>query len=241
MADTGRTLFSTIAILLMILGTFSMVILIFEKTNVIQKLEYEEWYKAGAAITNVFAVLFISYLMLTSPNRSQAYKIFIVLILVAGLVAEFIFTNIFTDLAPQYATYIVIVFNFLLRLFTLVQLTQEPWEAVTLTSGSTPTIAKALEAALPAGAEKTQDIDAGKFRDMWRAVVGQARDKVGKDNFDDASRDKGFNEVIQPAVKAGDFSKDRLKEAAGYLKDKAGNAIKDLTFGGRKRGTSRRR
>jgi len=241
MAETGRTLLSTVAVLLMILGTFSMIILIFEKTNIIQKLEYEEWYKAGAAVTNVFAVLFISYLMLTSQGRSQAYKVFIVLILVSGLVAEFIFTNIFTDLAPQYATYVVIVFNFLLRVFVLVQLTQEPWDTTTLTSGSTTSIAKALEAALPAGAEKSQDIDAGKFRDMWRTIVGQAREKVGKDNFDDASRDKGFNEVIQPAVKAGDFSKDRLKEAAGYLKDKAGNVIKDLTFGGRKRKVSARR
>lgn len=242
MANTGRTLLSTTAVLLMILGTFSMIILIFEKTNVIQKLEYEEWYKAGAAVTNVFAVLFISYLMLTSPDRSQAYKVFIVLILVAGLVAEFVFTNIFTDLAPQYATYIVIVFNFLLRVYTLVQLTQEPWDTLTLSSSSAfPSFGKALESATPASVEKAQDVDATKFKDQWTAIFRQAREKVGRDNFDESSLTKARQEVIDPAIKAGDLSKDRLKAAAAYLKDKAGNVIADLTFGGRKLNPKRRR
>lgn len=242
MANTGRTLLSTTAVLLMILGTFSMIILIFEKTNIIEKLEYEEWYKAGAAVTNILAVLFISYLLLTSPDRSQVYKVFIVLILIAGLIAEFVFTNIFTDLAPQYATYIVIVFNFLLRVYTLIQLTQEPWDSMTLTSSSAfPSFGKTLESATPSAVEKAQDVDASVFKEQWRAIFQQARDKVGRDNFDETSREKGFKEVIQPAVSAGDFSKDRLKAAAAYLKDKGGNVISDLIFGGRKLNAKRRR
>lgn len=240
MANTARTLLSTTAILLMILGTFSMIILIFERTGVVQKLEYEEWYKAGAAVANVFAVLFISYLMLTSPDRSQVYKIFIVLILIAGLVAEFVFTNIFTNLAPQYATYIVIVFNFLLRVYTLFQLVQEPWDTMTLTSSTAfPTLGKTIdsvsEAATPAAVEKAQDLDANKFKDQWTGIFRQAREKVGRDNFDETTITKARQEVIDPAIKAGDLSKDRLKAAAAYLKDKAGNVIADLTFGGRKR------
>jgi hypothetical protein len=88
---------------------------------------------------------------------------------------------------------------------------------------------------LPPAAERIMDEDSELFRNQFKTIFRQAREKVGRDNFDNSTIDKAYKEVIDPAVAARDFSRDRLKDAAGYLKDKAGNPIKDLVFGGKKR------
>ena len=220
---------------------FCTVILIFQETKVVEKLEYQEWYRVGAAIANVFVVFFLSYLILTSGNRSVAYKIFLVVLLGIGVVAELVLTNIFSNLDVQYPVYLVITFNFLLRLYAIVKLVQEPWDVMTLTSGNTISVAAPQVPAVvqntisPSAVEKAMDEDAENFRNQFRAIHRQARLKVGDENFDNSAINKAYREVIDPAVAARDFSKDRLKEAASYLKDKSGNPIKDLTFGGKKR------
>ena len=71
-------------------------------------------------------------------------------------------------------------------------------------------------------------------RQARKSLFRQAREKVGRDNFDDSSISKGYKEVIDPAVAARDFSRDRLKDATKYLKDKTGNVI-DVVFGGKRR------
>jgi hypothetical protein len=238
---TGRNLLSMLAIISLAIGTFCIVLLIFEQTRVIEKLEYEEWYKVGAAIANIFVVFFLSYIILTSGSRSAAYKVFMVIVLVAGFIAELVLTNIFSNLSPQYPVYIVLVFNFLVRLYITIQLIQEPWDVMTLTSGKTisataPSLPAVVQKTLgPSAVEKAMDDDAENFRNQFKAIYRQARQKVGNDNFDDSAINKAYREVIDPAVAVRDFSKDRLKDAAAYLKDKSGNPIKDLTFGGKKR------
>ena len=79
------------------------------------------------------------------------------------------------------------------------------------------------------------DADADNFVDQWKNIFRQAREKIGRDNFDEISRERGYQEIIKPAITARDFSRDRLKDAATYLKDKTGAPIKDLVFGGKKR------
>jgi len=236
---TGRNILSLLSIISLAIGMFCTVILIFQETKVVEKLEYQEWYRVGAAIANVFVVFFLSYLILTSGNRSVAYKIFLVVLLGLGVVAELVLTNIFTNLDVQYPVYLVITFNFLLRLYTVVKLVQEPWDVMTLTSGTTvltpPETIKTIEKIVaPASVERSEDLDADKFREQWKSIFRQAREKVGRDNFDDSGISKAYREIIDPAVLARDFSKDRLKAAAGYLTDKAGNKI-DVAIGGRVR------
>ena len=94
---TGRNLLSVLTIISLAIGMFCTVILIFQETKVVEKLEYQEWYRVGAAIANVFVVFFLSYLILTSGNRSVAYKIFLVVLLGIGVVAELVLTNIFSN------------------------------------------------------------------------------------------------------------------------------------------------
>ena len=238
---TGRNLLSVLTIISLAIGMFCTVILIFQQTKVVEKLEYQEWYRVGAAIANVFVVFFLSYLILTSGNRSVAYKIFLVVLLGIGVVAELVLTNIFTKLDVQYPVYLVITFNFLLRLYAIVKLVQEPWDVMTLTSasGAIPEAAPSVQTIVqkttaPAVVERAMDEDARKFRDSFKEIVNQARTKVGRDNFDEAGKNRAYPEVIDPAVAARDFSKDRLKDAAKYLKDKSGNVI-DLVFGGKRR------
>ena len=219
----GRNLLSTTAILSLAIGAFCTILLIFQETRVIDNLEYTEWYKVGAAISNILTLFFISYLILTSQGRSMSYKILLVLVLVAGLVAELVLTNIFSNLSPQYPAYLVIIFNLLLRTYLIVQLIQEPWDVMTLTSGSTvsavPAIVKRIEkTVLPPKAERVMDDDSELFKNQFKTMYRKAREKVGATNFDDSTIGKAYKEVIDPAVAARDFSRDRLKDAAGYLK-----------------------
>jgi hypothetical protein len=79
------------------------------------------------------------------------------------------------------------------------------------------------------------DEEAEAFKDRWKKLVNQAKDKVGRDNFDDPNAQRARSLVIDPALKARDFSLEKLKEASKFLKDKSGKEISDLVFGGRKR------
>jgi hypothetical protein len=222
-------------------GAFCTILLVFAETKIVEKLEYTEWYKVGAALSNIIAVLAMSYLIITSDVRSAIYKFFIVLLLTGGLIAEIILTNAFSNLSPQYLKYILIVFNIVLRMYTAVQLIQEPWDVVVMLTSrtgatETPPVVKEIEKTiLPQNVERVQDADAAKFVEQWKTLFRQARKKVGDDNLDEISRERGYKEIILPAVSSRDFSRDRLKDASQYLKDKSGNIIPDLTFGGRRR------
>ena len=74
---TGKNFWSLIALLLLGVGTFCYVILIFQEKNIVQNLEWEEYYKAGAATATSFVVLILLYLTATSPGRTTGTKMFI--------------------------------------------------------------------------------------------------------------------------------------------------------------------
>lgn len=201
-------------------------------------------YIVSANIVNGIAILCIIILTINSKKFSTPYKIVIILILLAGLIGEYYFLA--TELySKNYTTYILLIVNLLLRVYYLVYYFNESWA---MFPGYHVTYVKELEkASIPKAIENVvapkdgadvneiTDAEVEAFKDRWKKLVTQARDKVGRDNFDDPNAQRARSKVIDPAIKARDFSLEKLKEAATYLKDTSGKEISDLVYGGRKR------
>lgn len=218
-------------------GIFCTIMVIFKKTKVIEALEYETYYQIGASVSNLFLVFIIGYLTATS-SMEVVYKILIAILLVGGLIVELYLTIAFPEFVPDYAIYLLITFNFLFRTYLVVQNIQESWTLLSFdnmsSSGSAPLVRQLEKAVAPAAVEKAQDNEADAFINQFKQLRRQALNKVGEGNLDDREYAKALNEIIRPAAAAGNYSQEKLKEAAKYLKDKAGNVV-DLVFGGGRR------
>jgi hypothetical protein len=230
----------TLASILLVVGAAYVNLLAIFEANTSNNKDTVVTYTVAANIINGIAVLALVVLTINSVKFSSFYKIFVIFILLGGLVAElyFIGTELYTR---NYTTYLILILNLLVRVYYLIYYFNDAW-AMFPSTGATTIIQQTItqpqktieKIIVPQGAEKAMDEDARQFRDQFRDIVRQAKEKVGKDNFDDVAKNKAYPEVIDPAVRARDFSKDRLKDAAKYLKDKSGNVI-DVVFGGRRR------
>jgi hypothetical protein len=234
--EVEKTLASVGLFALLATGAFFNILLIFEKTKVIDSLEYELYYKIAGSVINVILVSIISYLTVVS-KIDQTYKIIIVLLIFIGLIVEIYITVAFESEVPDYVSYVIIVFNFLLRAYMIIQNSVQPWSVISLdtSTGLASSVRNLENVVMPTSIEKSEDNDSVKFINQFRALLKQARDKVGPDNFDQRTYDKALAEIIKPAVAAKDYSKDKLKEGASMFRDKSGNTITDLIFGGRRR------
>ena len=234
-----RKLITLGSILLLIGAAYLNLLAIFE-ANTTNNKDTVVTYTVSANIINGLVVFALIILTFNSIQFSTFYKLFIIIVLLTGLIVELylIGTELYTR---NYGTYVVLILNLLLRVYYLVYYFQDAWAMfpVATTQIIERTVVqptRILERTVaPTTVERVQDEDADKFVDQWKALFRQAREKVGRDNFDEISRERGYKEVILPALSSRDFSKDRLRDATGYLKDKAGNAIKDLVYGGKKR------
>lgn len=230
-----KNITSVLLLLLLAVGAFCTVMLIFKKTKVIEALEYENYYKIAGSVINSLLSLIIGYLTISS-NIDAGYKFLVVIILFAGLITELYLTIGFTDMVPDYAVYVVITFNFLFRTYMVIQNVQESWTLLPFQSETSSPMVRQLEKAVAPGTlEKVQDNEADAFINKFRQLGRQAREKVGQPNFDDKEYTKALNEIIKPAAAAGKYSDDLVKEAAKYLKDKTGNVIEVVFGGGRRR------
>jgi hypothetical protein len=226
----------TLLSILLILGAAYLNLLGIFEANTTNSKDTVLTYTISANIINGLAVLVLIVLTINSTRFSTFYKLFIIVILLAGLIAELylIGTQLYTR---NYGTYVALILNLLIRVYYLVYYFNDAWAmfpAGTLVVSQAVAARKPEQVILPASVEKIVDADSENFRNQFKAIFRQAREKVGRDNFDNSTIDKAYREVIDPAVAARDFSRDRLKDAAGYLKDKAGNAI-ELVFGGKRR------
>jgi hypothetical protein len=189
-------------------------------------------YIVSANIINGLAIICLIILTFNSTKLSNITKIVVVLVLLAGLIGEYYLLG--TQLySKNYSNYIVLLLNLLLRVYYLLFYFNETWAMF-----PGVTYVKELDKVIPPQIQKmanVMDDDAEAFKERWRKLFRQARDKVGAENFDEKSMNKGWDEIINPAIAAKDYSLERLKEAANYLKDKSGNSITNLIFGGRKR------
>jgi hypothetical protein len=233
-----RKLLTIVSILLLIGAAYINLLAIYE-ANTTNDKDTVVTYTVSANIVNGLAVLSLVVLTINSVKFSSFYKAFIIFVLLGGLIAELYFIG--SDLySRNYLTYITLILNLLIRVYYLIYYFNDAWamfpgsqiiERTIIQPSTTQIIEKTV---MPSSVEKVMDEDARKFRDQFRDLARQAREKVGRDNFDDATKNKAYPEVIDPAVAARDFSRDRLKDAASYLKDKTGKII-DIVFGGRRR------
>jgi hypothetical protein len=238
--ETLRKLLSVVGILLIVGAAYLNLLGIFE-ANTAKDKETILTYTVSANIINGLAVLALIILTINSTRFSSFYKVFIILFLLAGLIAELylIGTQIYSK---NYGTYVALLLNLLFRVYYLVYYFNDSWTLFP-TSGTTKIIERTIvqppstqiieKTILSPSAERVMDADADKFREQWKSIFRQAREKVGRDNFDDSGISKAYKEIIDPAVAARDFSRDRLKAAASYLTDKSGSKI-DVAFGGRR-------
>jgi hypothetical protein len=235
-----RKLLTLVSILLLIGAAYINLLAIYE-ANTTNNKDTVVTYTVSANIINGLGVLCLVVLTINSIEFSSFYKAFVILILLGGLIAELYFIG--TELySRNYQTYIALILNLLIRVYYLIYYFNDAW-AMFPSVGTTNIIQRTIiqpqktieRTILPPAAERVMDEDSEIFRNQFKTIFRQAREKVGRDNFDNSTIDKAYKEVIDPAVAARDFSRDRLKDAAGYLKDKTGNSIKDLVFGGKKR------
>lgn len=231
-----KNITSLVLVVLLVIGAFCTVILIFKKTNVIDGLEYENYYKIAGSVINSLLTLIIGYLTVSS-SIDVSYKFLVVIVLFVGLITELYLTIGFSDSIPDYAVYLVITFNFLFRTYMVIQNLQETWVLMPFEYEASTPIVKQLEKAVApvAAVEKVQDNEADAFINKFKQLRRQAADKVGQGNLDDREYGKALNEIIKPAAAAGKYSDDVIREAAKYLKDKAGNAVEVVFGGGRRR------
>lgn len=190
-------------------------------------------------VVNGLAVMCLLILTATSPKFSLMYKLVLAMILLGGLVAELYLVG--TELhSKNYGTYVAVLVNLLLRVYYLVYYFNESWAmfpASYLPAPSVSVIRETERVIIPPGAS-VDDITRGEseaFKERWKGIFRQAREKVGSENLSQASIDRGYKEVITPAINAKDFSYERLKEAASYLEDKSGNKVTGLVFGGKRK------
>ena len=227
----GRNFWSLLALIGIIVGTFCYVILIFQDQKIIENLEYEQYYKAGAATGISLAVLFLLFLTATSPQKTTGVKMVIMLLLIVGLLLEIIIMLVpIEDPNASYAKYAIITFNFLYRSYYVLSYIQEPWAQIAF--GTMDDGLKAITPTAPSTKPAATSDDAGKaFKEKWYEIRSQARAKYGAENLIEADA----NGLINKAVNAGELNKSKYSEALAALKTKSGEAVTGIPVGGRRR------
>jgi hypothetical protein len=233
--STGVRKFLSILGILLIVGAAYLNLLGIMEANTTNNKDLLLPFVISANIINGLAVICLVILTINSTSLSTLFKTFFIIILLAGLVGEYYLFS--TELySKNYINYIVLISNLLIRTYYLTYYFNQAWA---MFPGSPTAVIKVIEKAVsPTEGVKVNELtdsEIDNFKKRWRAIFQQARSKVGAENFDESSVNSGWNEIINPAIAAKDYSMDRLKDASKYLKDKAGNQITDLVFGGKKR------
>ena len=235
-----RNIVSLTALVLLVLGMFCNVMIIFSDKNVVSELWGIDYYKVGAAVGSILAVIFLVYLTSTSTQKSLPYRIIIMSILIIGGIAELIMTNVKLNLEyEEYAKYALLVFNFLFRSYHLIGYVQEPWAEITLDAMNkginavTPGPQQSTTAPKPQ--EKKGDLtqEATNFKNKWREIIKESKEKAG-----DGVKDQQAWTVINKAIADNELTRTKLQEAADLLVDKDSNKITGLnipSLGGRRR------
>lgn len=187
-----------------------------------------------ATIANTLAVIFLLYLTFTLEDASTAYKLFIIILLLGGLIAEIYLTMFSEQKLPFIFSYIVMVINFFFRGFLVLQYVQSGnWVRPTWPEVTNP-VTKAVESVKSAVTEsRPAEEDKGKvLHDLWRTV----REEIKKVNPDYKESTLGMaNRFVNEARESGTITKDTLREAMKMIKTNAGEDIKPVAFGGRRR------
>lgn len=234
MATVNRNIISLTALLFLVVGTFSIVMVIFSEKDIISQLEYIEYYQIGGALANAVLVIFLVYLTATSTQKSLGYKTVITFILIIGLVSELVMVNV--DIRAEYSDYgkyALVVFNFLFRSYHLIGYIQEPWAELTFeaVNKGIKTVTGPITSSAPAASSEDPKKSAfiSKWNDYKNAVKLKYPGDIEYGNTDS---------IKNQAISSGDFTSAKLSELASGLKRKSGEAIAGIdvpTMGGRRR------
>lgn len=231
--NTGVRKFLSVIGILLIVGASYLNLLGIMEANTTNDKNTLLGYIISGNLINGIAVLCLIILTINSTSLSSFFKVFLIVILLVGLVGELYLIS--TELySKNYVNYIVLIFNLLIRTYYLIYYFNESW-AMFPGGTFTRTIERVIVPSEGAKVNQITDPEVETFKKSWQDLFRQARTLVGQDNFDEISREKAYSEVIVPAIRSKDMSRDRLKDAATYLKDKSGKQISNLVFGGKKR------
>jgi hypothetical protein len=199
-----------------------------------------EDYIIPAALGSTIAVIFLIILTATIPSRSILYKLFVIVVLIVGLVAEIYLTVYVNKMPASVATYIVIVLNFLIRAFYVLEYVQDEWAPLY----TTPSVSEIVKQIQPQKQPQPQSRPVESDEDSLRKEFISKFDKI-KNKLRDSpeglmkdSSDEAWRTVMRPALESKTFTIEKLKEAAGKLKHDDGSPVSVSALdirGGRKR------
>lgn len=225
MASPTKNVLSLIALLILVVGTFSTVMIVLADKRVVQQLWGLDYYKVGSALGEAVAVLILIYLTVTSVEKSISYKILIISVLLIGLVAEIIMNNVKLNLEnEEYGRYAVIVFNFLYRSYYLIGYIQEPWAELTfqtVNKGIKSVTAPITGTSSSSTSSNLESTFRNKFREYKTAVKGKY-----SEGYDNTEAEK----IINAAVADNEMTNAKLAEAAAALKTKSGETITGISI-----------
>lgn len=243
MADFTKNVVSLIALVLFLVGTGLTGYGIF-RTNEMSEKHLDEAYIIPSQVLNGLTVMFLLYLTSTS-SFSASYKLLIIVLLVGGMILEIYLTSYADRKAESIAAYVFISLNFLVRAFFLIDLLQGEWVSpITYAAKPVQQVVKEnvmnpLQEVMKEVVSTEPKVEApsadliGEYKDKFRSLVKDVKSK--NPNFDNMTIVRDAWPIIDEAAKAGEFTKEHLKEALGKIKNKDGTPVSGVSVGGRKR------
>lgn len=236
MADLTKNIVTLLTLVLFILGTGITMYGIF-KSNELSEKQLDETFIIPSQVLNGLTVMFLLYLTATNTIFSPSYKLLIIFLLVGGMIIEIYLTSYADKTAESIAAYVFVILNFLIRAFFLIDLTQSEWikpftdTVKPMQQAVKETIIKTLEPATTVEERPSMD-EVNKYKDQWRSILKDVN--VNNADIDRSTITTGWR-VIEDASKAGELTKENLKEALSKIKKSDGTAISGVSIGGRRR------
>lgn len=222
-----RSFLSLIALVSLIGGTFATALgLIKIGDDPSGQFMSDEEYIVPAAVGNTLCVIFLIWLTATIPTRSTAYKFIVIIFLIFGLIGEIYLTFFFTKPPAVYGTYVLVVVNFLIRTFYVLEYVQDTWSPISwndyLGAPKPGTSSSSSSGDKKPEGDKKPDDDKTKEA---KKKLGEAIAKIKADpkGIDGKAMNDAYNK-LKDEIKAGKSVDDAYKAAKAVLKYKDGSA-----------------
>lgn len=229
-----RSFLSMIALISLMGGTLATVVGLVKvgEDPTGQQTMIDEEYIVPAAIGNTLCVIFLIWLTITIPGRPSGYQILIVIFLMATLITEIYLTFFVTKAPGVYGTYVLVVANFLIRTFFVLEYVQDTWVPITWREIA------AVEQSLPKLVSESKPVEKPKLEldEKAREIkkkIGEAITKMKEDpkEFDGSTQDKAYK-AFKDAIESGKVPEEAYKDAKSELRYKDGSPY---TGAGRRR------
>lgn len=226
-----RSFLSLIALVCLIGGTFATALGMMKiSEDPTGKFISDEEYIVPALVGNTLCVIFLVWLTATIPSRSSAYKIIVIIFLILGIVGEIYMTFFFTQPPTVYATYFVVVLNFLVRTFYVLEFVQDTWNPISW-NDYVGYVAPKAESKPSGEPKKDENKPKVELDEKQKETKKKATEKLdaslkifkGDPNRDGTTISKALQE-LKKQVEAGKSADDAYKAAKALLKYKDGSA-----------------